>query len=218
MIARRVGGLGVVNGIDVHREARTNGLSQDAASVEGRRIAVVHDWLPVYAGAERVLEQILNVYPEADIFSLLDFIPEGQRGFLQNKPVTTSFIQRLPGARKKYRSYLPIMPLAVEQLDVSGYDLVISSSYAVAKGVITGPDQLHVCYCHSPIRYAWDLQTQYLEETGLNHGLKGWLTKLLLHYIRQWDFRTASGVDAFVANSDFVRGRIQKFYRREATV
>ncbi len=217
MIARRVGGLGVVNGIDVHREARTNGLSQDAASVEGRRIAVVHDWLPVYAGAERVLEQILNVYPEADIFSLLDFIPEGQRGFLQNKPVTTSFIQRLPGARKKYRSYLPIMPLAVEQLDVSGYDLVISSSYAVAKGVITGPDQLHVCYCHSPIRYAWDMQNQYLSEAGLT-GFRGMFARMLLHYMRMWDLRTSHGVNTFIANSQFISRRIRKVYGRESAV
>src|SRR5947207_1794563 len=123
---------------------------------ENRRIAIVHDWLPVYAGAERVLEQILNVFPEADLFSVLDFIPKDQRAFLQHKAVKTTFVQKLPFAKAKYRSYLPIMPLAIEQLDMSDYDLVISSSYAVAKGVITGPEQLHICYCHSPIRYAWD--------------------------------------------------------------
>ena len=114
------------------------------------RIAIVHDWLVVYAGAERVLEQMLACYPDADLFSLVDFLPLGQRDFIYNKPVTTSFIQRLPRARKKYRGYLPLMPLAIEQLDLSAYDLVLSSSHAVAKGVLTGPDQLHLCMCAIP--------------------------------------------------------------------
>ncbi len=183
-----------------------------------RKVAVVHDWLPVYAGAERVLEQILNVYPEADIFSLFDFIPKGQRGFLQNKPVTTSFVQKLPRAQALYRSYLPLMPFAIEQLDLSAYNLILSSSYAVAKGVITGPDQLHICYCHSPIRYAWDMQNQYLEETKLNRGLRGVLARILLHYIRLWDLRTTHGVNRFIANSHFVGRRIQKVYGRESEV
>lgn len=183
-----------------------------------RKVAVVHDWLPVYAGAERVLEQILNVFPEADIFSIFDFIPEGQRGFLQNKPVTTSFVQKLPRVRSKYRSYLPLMPFAIEQLDLSGYDLVLSSSYAVAKGVITGPDQLHICYCHSPIRYAWDMQNQYLEEANLTSGLRGILARILLHYIRLWDLRTTHGVNHFIANSHFVARRIQKVYGRGSAV
>ena len=182
------------------------------------KIAIIHDWLVTYAGAERVLEQMLNCFPEADIFSLIDFLPEQKRSFILNKPVTTSFIQRLPFAEKKYRNYLPLMPLAVEQLDLSGYNLIISSSYAVAKGVITGPDQLHVCYCHSPIRYAWDLQHKYLSESGLTKGFKGWLARIILHYIRLWDQRSAYGVDAFVANSYFVARRINKIYRRDAAV
>src|SRR4030042_233986 len=134
------------------------------------KIAIVHDWLTVYAGAERVLEQMLICFPEADLFSLVDFVPADQRGFLQEKSAKTSFIQHLPLARSHYRQYLSLMPLAVEQFDLSGYDLVISSSHAVAKGVLTGPDQLHLCMCYSPIRYAWDLQHQYLKESDLDRG------------------------------------------------
>lgn len=182
------------------------------------KIAIVHDWLVTYAGAERVLEQMLRCLPHADLFSLVDFVANEQRQFLQGKRVTTSFIQHLPWARKKYRSYLPLMPLAIEQFDLSGYDLVISSSYAVAKGVLTGPDQLHLCMCYSPIRYAWDLQHQYLRESGLDRGLKGVAARLLLHYIRLWDSRTAHGVDEYIAISHFVARRIHKVYGREATV
>lgn len=182
------------------------------------KIAIVHDWLVTYAGAERVLEQMLVCYPQADVFTLVDFIPENERAFLQGRPVTTSFIQKLPFARKRYRSYLPFMPLAVEQFDLSMYDLVISSSHAVAKGVITGPDQRHLCMCYSPMRYAWDLQHQYLKESGLDRGLKGWLAKYMLHRLRLWDMRTANGVDGFIAISRFIARRIHKVYRRDSTV
>jgi len=184
----------------------------------GLKIAIVHDWLTVYAGAERVLEQILLCCPHADLYSLVDFLPPGDRHFLQERRVKTSFIQNLPWARKKYRSYLPLMPLAIEQFDLSGYDLVISSSHAVAKGVITGPDQLHICMCYSPIRYAWDMQHQYLKETGMDRGVKGLAAKLLLHYIRLWDYRTSNGVDEFIAISRFVARRIRKVYGRDSTV
>jgi len=180
------------------------------------KVAVVHDWLVAYAGAERVLEQILRCYPEADVFSLIDFAEE--RAFLQGRPVTTSFIQQLPFARTRYRGYLPLMPLAIEQLDVSGYDLVISSSHAVAKGVLTGPDQLHISYVHTPIRYAWDLQHQYLRESNLQYGLRSVLARMLLHYIRNWDARTRDGVDHYIANSAFVARRIRKIYGRHASV
>src|SRR5580704_18385576 len=105
-------------------------------------------------GAEKVLQHMLDCFPHADIFTIVDFLED--RTCIQNRPVHTSFIQKLPFARKRYRSYLPLMPLAIEQFDLSAYDLILSSSYAVAKGIITGPDQLHICYCHSPIRYAWD--------------------------------------------------------------
>ena len=182
------------------------------------KIAIVHDWLVTYAGAERVLEEMLAVYPDADLFSLIEFLPESERQFLGGRQVQTSFLQRMPGARKHYRTYLPFMPFAVEQFDLSTYDLVISSSHAVAKGVLTGPDQLHICMCYSPMRYAWDLQDQYLRESGLDRGAKGMATRWLLHRLRLWDARTADGVDRFIAISNFIARRIWKSYRRESTV
>lgn len=182
------------------------------------KIAVVHDWLITYGGAERALEQILKLFPDADLFALYDFMPPDERNSIWNKPTTTSFLQKFPFARSKYRSYLPLMPLAIEQFDLSSYDLVISSSHSIAKGIITGPDQLHISYVYSPIRYAWDLTHQYLNEAGLARGIKGWLAKAILHYIRTWDARTANGVDKFACISDFIARRISKVYRRKATV
>lgn len=182
------------------------------------KIAIVHDWLVTYAGAERVLEQLLKIYPYADVYSIIDFLDTQERSFILNKKVNTSFIQKLPFARKNYRNYLPLMPIAIEQLDVTNYDIVISSSHAVAKGIITGPNQLHISYVHSPIRYAWDLQHQYLKESGLDRGIKGWIAKAILHYIRNWDYRTSNGVDYFIANSKFISRRIWKVYRRQADV
>ena len=182
------------------------------------KIAIIHDWLVTYAGAERVLEQILSVYPDADLFSTVDFLQSDQRNFILDKSVQTSFVQKLPKAKSKYRQYLPLMPLAVEQFDLSRYDLVISDSHAVAKGVLTGPDQLHISYVHSPMRYAWDLQHQYLKEAGLTTGLKDWWAKAVLHYMRLWDHRTANGVDYFAANSRFIAKRIRKVYRRDSAV
>ncbi|MFJ4145502.1 glycosyltransferase family 4 protein [Pseudomonas sp. NPDC089734] len=182
------------------------------------RIAIVHDWLVTYAGAERVLASLINVWPEADLFAVIDFLSDQDRAHLGGKKASTTFIQNLPGARTRYQRYLPLMPLAIEQLDLSGYDLIISSSHAVAKGVLSGPDQLHISYIHSPIRYAWDLQHQYLQESGLDKGLKGKLARLVLHYIRLWDQRTSTGVDEFIANSRFIGARIRKAYRRESTV
>ena len=145
----------------------------------GTRIAIVHDFLYTYAGAERVLEQMVELYPDADLFSLFDFLPDDKRDFIRNKPVATSFLQRMPLARSKHRAYLMLMPLAAEQLDVSDYDIVISSSYVAAKGIITRPDQLHVCYCHSPVRFAWDLQHQYLSASKIKGGPKAWLVYAL---------------------------------------
>jgi len=179
---------------------------------------VIHDWLVTYAGAERALEQILTLYPDADLFSLVDFLTDQQRAFILHKKASTSFIQKLPFARKRYRSYLPLMPLAIEQFDLSSYDLVISSSYAVAKGVLTNAGQLHVCYCYSPMRYAWDLHHQYLRETGLNRGIRGFIAQTVLHYMRMWDYIAANRVDHYLAISRYVAGRIRKTYNREATV
>jgi glycosyltransferase involved in cell wall biosynthesis len=182
------------------------------------KVAIVHDWLVTYAGAERVLEQMLAVFPDSDLYSLIDFIPAEERGFLGWRRVHTSFLQRLPGMRRRYRSFLPLMPLAIEQFDLAGYDLVLSSSYSVAKGVLTGPDQLHICLCHSPMRYAWDLQHQYLRETGLDHGLRGALARVMLHRMRLWDVRSSAGVDEFIAISRYIARRILKVYRRSSTV
>lgn len=182
-----------------------------------KKIAIVHDFLYCYGGAERVLEQMINCYPEADLFSLFDFLPLDQRAFIKGKPVRTTFIQKLPLVRRKHRSFLPLMPLAVEQLDVSKYDIILSSSYIAAKGVLTRPDQMHVCYCHSPVRFAWDLQHQYLTESGLAWGLKSLVARAILHYIRNWDLRTSNGVDLFVTNSHFVSRRVEKVYRRSST-
>ncbi len=164
------------------------------------------------------MRELLTIYPDADLFAVVDFLSDSDRAALSNRVAATSFIQRLPFARKRFRSYLALMPLAVEQFDLSAYDLVISSSHAVAKGVLTGPDQMHICYCHSPIRYAWDLQHQYLRESGLTRGLKSLMARAILHYIRLWDTRTASGVDQFIANSAYIARRIRKIYGRKAIV
>ncbi len=180
------------------------------------KVAIVHDWLVTYAGAERVLEQMLSCYPKADIFSLVEYLDN--KDFIKDKIVKTSFIQKLPFSKTKYRSYLSLMPIAVEQFDLSRYDLIISSSHAVAKGVLTGPDQLHICMCYSPIRYAWDLQHQYLKESSLEKGLKSLIARHILHQIRKWDYRTSNGVDHFIGISHFIQKRIKKIYRRDSKV
>ena len=190
----------------------------DDAHLWPMRTGLVHDWLPVYAGAERVLEQMIRSFPESDLFSLIDFIPDDQRDFLQNKPVQTSFIQRLPFARSKYRYYLPLAPVAIEQFDLSDYDVIVSSSYAVAKGILTRSDQLHISYVHSPIRYAWDLHHDYLKQGGLRSGTRSVIARMILHYMRLFDATSANRVDVFVANSRNVARRIQKTYRRPAHV
>jgi glycosyltransferase involved in cell wall biosynthesis len=160
---------------------------------------------------------MLSEYPDADLFCLIDFLPDEHRTAIGGKHPKTSFLQRAPFARRHYRKLLPLMPLAVEQFDLSAYDVVISNSHAVAKGVITGPDQLHICYCYTPMRYAWDLQHQYLAEARLK-GLRGAAARWLLNYMRIWDVRTASGVDHFLACSKYIARRIKKTYRRDATV
>lgn len=181
-------------------------------------IAIVCDWLESYAGAERVIEEIINIFPQAEIFAVVDFVAEEDRFFLKNKPVKTTFIQRLPFSKKLYRHYLPLMPFAIEQLDLRNYDIIISSSHAVAKGVITSPDQLHISYIHSPLRYAWDMQNEYLEQSGVSSGIKSWLIRYLLHKIRIWDVTSSQRIDHIIANSKFIAKRIKKFYNRTADV
>ncbi|UDM38209.1 glycosyltransferase family 4 protein [Acinetobacter haemolyticus] len=185
---------------------------------ESCNIALVTDWLVTYAGAEKVISEMLKVFPKSDLFAVIDFLNDDARAKMLNKHARTTFIQSLPFAKTKYRNYLPLMPLAIEQMDVSNYDIVLSSSHAVAKGILTGPDQLHISYVHSPIRYAWDLQHQYLRELGLDRGIKAMIIRWLLHKIRMWDSRTANGVDHFIANSEFIARRIHKVYGRKADV
>jgi glycosyltransferase involved in cell wall biosynthesis len=182
------------------------------------KIAIVHEWFTAWAGSENVVEQMLACFPEADLFALVDFLPEADRARLGGRRIHTSFIQHLPLARTRYRGYLPLMPFAVERFDLSAYDLVISSSHAVAKGVRTRPNQIHVSYVHSPMRYAWDLQEQYLRESGLNNGIKGMLAKWMLGRLRIWDARAASRVDHLIANSHYIADRIRRAYKREADV
>ena len=183
-----------------------------------KNIGIVVDWLVTYAGAERVVKDFIDIYPDSELYSIVEFLNDDAKKLLSNKKANTSFIQKFPFAKKKYQKYLPFMPLAVEQLDVSKHDIILSSSHAVAKGVLTGPDQLHISYVHSPIRYAWDMQHQYLRESNLDRGIKGLIAKWLLHKIRLWDYRTANGVDHFIANSQFIARRIKKVYGRDADV
>lgn len=198
---------------------RVSNASDRFSHKSSMKIAMVCDWLVTYAGAERVVTQLLQCFPEADLFAVIDFLEDDVRqSYFLGKKATTTFIQRLPKAKTHYRTYLPLMPLAIEQLDLSAYDLIISSSHAVAKGVITGPDQLHISYVHSPMRYAWDFQHQYLRESGLQSGLKSMMTRYLLHRLRLWDYASAARVDHFIVNSQYIKRRIQKVYRREATV
>ncbi|MBE9541371.1 MAG: glycosyltransferase, partial [Proteobacteria bacterium] len=182
------------------------------------KTAIVHEWLLSYAGSEKVLEQIVGLYPEADLFSTLDFLPDGKRGFILDKRVNTSFIQKLPFAKSQYRNYLALMPSAVRSLDLSGYDLIISSSHSTAKGIRKRPDQLHISYCHTPMRYIWDLESQYLKETGLDKGIKSAILKAFFNRLRKWDVSTAKTVDYFIANSYYIKDRIKRVYDRDSTV
>lgn len=208
-------GTPVRYGSNGHGRSASNGNGTPPAGPRPSRVGLVHDWLPVYAGAERVLEQMINVFPEAKLYSLIECLPKGQRSFLGGREVETSFVQKLPFSSRFYRNYLPLAPLAIEQFDVSDHDVVVSSNYAVAKGVLTRADQLHISYVHSPIRYAWDLYHDYMERVG---WLRGMLARMTLHYLRLYDTQTAPRVDLYVANSQYVARRIWKTYRREAHV
>ncbi|MGB5279120.1 MAG: glycosyltransferase family 4 protein [Gammaproteobacteria bacterium] len=182
------------------------------------KVAVVHEWLVTYAGSEKALEQILSLFPGADLFCVLDYLPAEQRGFIESRKITKTFIQALPFSRKHYRLYLPLMPAAISRLDLSDYDVVISSCHAVAKGVRTNDKQIHLSYTYSPMRYVWDLQEQYLAETNLNKGIKGVLARYILGRLRKWDYRVAQEVDYFVAISKYIQQRIARVYQRESVV
>ncbi len=180
------------------------------------KIAIVHDWLVTDAGAEKVLKAILELYPEADIFSLVDFLnDDDRREILGKRVVHTSFIQNLPFAKKHFRNYLPFFPSAIQSFDLKEYDLLISSSWAVAKGIKKSKSQLHISYCYTPIRYAWDLYEEY---TSKLKQPKKFLVQLSLKSIRKFDLKTVDSVDCFIADSKFVADRIKKTYNRESIV
>jgi glycosyltransferase involved in cell wall biosynthesis len=181
------------------------------------RVAVIHDWLTENGGAEKVTCELIDLF-SADVFALVDFLsPDDRSRVLHGKKATTSFIQRLPFARRVFRWYLPLFPFAIEGLDLSGYDLILSSSYAVAKGVRKHPGQKHVCYIHTPMRYAWVNEKGYL----LDHGMrswKAWVLKRVLRYLRRWDRTNSVHVDRFIANSHNVAERVRRIYGRDADV
>jgi glycosyltransferase involved in cell wall biosynthesis len=184
------------------------------------KVAIVHEWLVTLGGSELVLRELLKLFPGAHVFSLIDKMPASDRAFLgvERTRTTTSFLDRIPGVDRRYRALLPLFPLAIRSLDVRGYDLVISNSHAVAKGVRTTGDQLHLCYCLSPMRYAWDLREQYLKASGVDHGTKGLLARAVLGGLRRWDAANSDGVHAFIAISEYIEARINRAYGRSATV
>lgn len=179
------------------------------------RVAVVHDYFANLGGSDTVARALYDLFPGADLYTLLVYQRNRDANLLQNIPYKTSFLQKLPLAQRTHQPYLPLMPLAIETFDLSAYDLVLSSSHTVAHGVIPAPNALHICYCHTPMRYAWDMERQYLSELPAPvRPLMRWV----MHRLRQWDVTAAARVDHFIANSRFVAQRIQKYYRREATV
>lgn len=183
------------------------------------RIALVHDWFPAYRGGERVVSSLLGIFPDADIFTLFDFLSQSDRdAHFGGRTFNVSPINNWPFVRRYYRHLFSLCPFFVEQLNVVEHDGVISSSAAFARGVITRPDQPHLCYVHSPVRYAWDQQFEYLEQAGLGMGPKGLLFRWMLHRLRMWDVRTASGPDLMISNSTYVRERVRHIYGRNAEV
>jgi len=178
------------------------------------KVAIVHYWFVTWRGGEKVIEALLDLYPDADIYTHI-YCEKGTEGKLKNRVIHETFISKMPKAKKWYQKYLPFMPIALEQLDLREYDLVISSESGPAKGIITRPDSLHICYCHSPMRYVWDMYPDYLKSTG---RLTRVIMRPLIHYLKMWDRLSADRVDYFISNSNFVSKRISKFYRRDSVV
>ncbi|NEO68218.1 glycosyltransferase [Moorena sp. SIO3H5] len=183
------------------------------------KYALVHEWLTPKAtgGSELVVQEILK-HIDADLYALIDFESTNPQSYLYQRCIGTTFLQNLPFARNGVQKYLPLLPLAIEQLELGEYNVILSSSHAVAKGVLTSPQQLHICYCHTPMRYAWDLTFDYLRSSAMGQGFPGLITRYLLHRLRQWDVITANRVDYFIANSHHTARRIWRCYRRRAEV
>jgi glycosyltransferase involved in cell wall biosynthesis len=183
--------------------------------LQNLRVALIHHWLVRMRGGERVLESLCRIFPQADIYTLV-FDPQGITERIRSHNITASWIQKLPWATKYYSQYLPLFPVAIEQFDLSAYDLVLSSDAAVGKGVITRPETCHICYCHTPLRYAWSAYHTYLQ--AVQSSLRRSLAAFLMSYLRTWDAAASMRVDYYIANSQTVARRIQKYYRRESVV
>ncbi len=181
------------------------------------KVAIVHDWFNAVGGAEKVVKEIIKCFPDADVYCLFDFFNRAERNtYLSGKTTHRSFIQRIPLARKFYRFLFPLFTSAIESLDLSEYDLIISSSYCVAKGIKKNKGQLHICYCHSPVRYAWDLRDDYIK------AVPGPVRRKVLNYLfdrlKKWDIKSNNGVDYFIANSKNIQRRIKENYYRDSVV
>lgn len=183
------------------------------------KYALVHEWLTPLAtgGSELVVREILK-HIEADVYALIDFESSNPQSYLFKRPIGKTFLQNFPKARNGVQKYLPLLPFAIEQLDLREYDIILSSSHAVAKGILTSPQQMHLCYCHTPMRYIWDLTFDYLQHSLAGRGPQGLLTRYLLHRLRLWDALSANRVDYFIANSQHTARRIWRCYRRRAEV
>ena len=183
------------------------------------KLALVHDWLDTWGGAENVLMDLRGAFPEAPVYTLVDFMDARERALLGPGSITTSTIQRLPGARLHFRRYLPLFSAAIRRFDLSGFDVIVSNSHAVAKFARKATQQqLHICYCHTPMRYAWDLRDRYLAESGLDGGATGMLARTILAHLRRQDLAGNDGVDKFIGNSHFIAERIRRCYDRDADV
>jgi glycosyltransferase involved in cell wall biosynthesis len=178
------------------------------------RVAIIHYWLVSMRGGEKVIETLCRMFPDADLFTHV-YDPDAVSDTIRRHKVTTTFINSLPSARRFYKQYLPLMPMALEQIDLRGYDLIISSESGPAKGVIPPAGALHICYCHSPMRYLWNMYHDYRERAGFVTRM---MMPPLAHYLRNWDAVSATRVDHFIANSHTVAERIEKYYRRESKV
>ncbi len=182
------------------------------------KLALVHDWLDTWGGAESVLVELRALFPDAPLYTLVNFLEPAARARLGPAPIHVSFIQSLPRARAHFRNYLPLFPAAMSRLDLAEYDVILSNSHAIAKFASASARQLHLCYCHTPMRYAWDLREQYLAQTGLGRGPVGALVRAVLGRLRRQDLRANDRVDRFVASSRYIADRIRRCYGRDADV